>query len=504
MDFSLIFNWIRVLLRELVFSKWLVLFVYAVVSLSILGLGFIWPKTYESKGVIYADRQNIIQPLLEGSAEVTRINTNQLRVVRELIYSPRIMNEVAVNTGIVNKGADPKEIEDLANRIRAKLQVDQQGEEYIVIAYRNVEANQAYTTVSSIIDTFIRLNAESKRQESKSAYQFIDRQVKSYKEQLQKAEERLKNFNASNLDGTVETVNARISGLRTSVEEIKLDLQESVARRNELRAQLSKQSRYVAKSYKSDVYRERLLQAQSQLDTLRLSYEDTYPDIVALKHQISDLRTALNETQNSESRSNSADAGINPLYDELRSNLAEMEVEVRTRTKRLAATELLLENEYQRAQRIAAHQAELAELNRDYDVTRSIYEDMLERKEKARLSMTLDIEGQGVTYKIQDPPAFPLNPVGLRLTHFALAGLVLGGLFGVGLIVAYIVLDPRIRFSNQLSEELVSMTLGVVPHMSTPITERIWRKDMVVAGFVFFLITATYISIVVLKYIGEI
>lgn len=504
MDFSLIVAWVRVLLRELIASKTLVLLIYAVVSLSILGLGFIWPKTYESKGVIYADRQNIIQPLLQGSAEVTRINTNQLRIVRELIYSPRIMNEVAVNTKQVDAKAQAKQIEDAANSIRSRLQVNQQGDEYISISYQNAEANQAYTVVSAIIDTFIRFNAQSKRDESKSAYQFIDRQVKTYKEQLQQAERRLKEFNASNLDGTVETVNARISALRTNIEEIKLDLQESLAQRNELRAQLSKQGRYVAKSYKSDVYRERLLQAQSQLDSLRLSYEDTYPDIVALKHQIADLQAAFKDTQNAEARNNNTEAGINPLYDELRSRLSEIEVEVRTRSQRLDATERLLENEYQRAQRIAAHQAELAELNRDYDVTREIYEDMLERKEKARLSMTLDIEGQGVTYKIQDPPAFPLSPVGLRLTHFALAGLLVGGLLGIGLIVAYIVLDPRIRFDSQLSDELAEMVLGTVPHMSTPLTERVLRKDMVFAGSAFILITGTYITIVILKYIGGI
>lgn len=501
MELSVITVWLRVLLRELYANKRLVLLVYAVISLSILTLGLFWPKTFESKGLIYADRQNIIQPLLEGSAEVTNIDPNELRVVRELIYSPKIIEAVVKRTGEPEDFSTPERLEVSANRIRASLVVAQQRQEYIRIAFKDANAAKAYRVVSSVIENFISSNAETKRRESKEAYQFIDRQVKSYKTQLQQAENRLKEFNSTNLDGTTETVNSRIADLRTKIEEIKLDLQEAVARRNEVRSQLQKQSRYVAKSYKSDVYRERLLQAQSELDNLRLSYEDTYPDIVALKHQIADLRKAFDDTQNSEA-AEASDAGINPLYDELRSRLAEIEVDVRTRSKRLEATEALLAEEYKRAKRIAAHQAELAELNRDYDVTRGIYEDMLERKEKARLSMTLDVEGQGVSYKIQDPPAYPLIPVGLRFVHFVLVGLVVGGLIAVGVIVAYVIVDPRIRFDSGMPEELEHLYLGTVPHMSTSISERMKRKDIILAMLAFVLITATYVGIVVLKYIG--
>src|SRR5690625_7848949 len=82
----------------------------------------------------------------------------------------------------------------------------------------------------------------------------------------------------------------------------------------------------------------------------------------------------------------------------------------------------LQEREHQRAERVAANQAELSELTRDYNVTRDVYEEMLQRKESARLSMALDVEGQGVSYQIQDPARYPTNPSGLQFIHFAEIG----------------------------------------------------------------------------------
>ncbi len=105
---------------------------------------------------------------------------------------------------------------------------------------------------------------------------------------------------------------------------------------------------------------------------------------------------------------------------------------------------------------------------------------MLEKKNAARVSMTLDLEGQGVSYRIQDPAAFPLKPVGLSFVVFAILGPILGFLFPIGLLIAFVVVDPHIRSSRLLQAQLpddIEM-LGVIPHYSTPLGERLLKKDM--------------------------
>lgn len=501
-------QFVKIVLKEIVQHKTKVVLCFAVVSFIVLGVGLIYPKTYETTTSVYADQQNIIKPLLAGQAAVTNIQ-DQARVVREVITSPRILNKVAELAGLVGPNNTPVEIEKVANQLRSSIGIKNIGSNFIKISYAASDPEVVFQVVTNVTNLFIKDMSETKRNESREAYLFIDKQVKSYKAQLQEAEERLKEFKASNLDGTEATVKSRITTLRAQLEEMKLDIDDSSTRSASLEAELAKESQFINKRYKTDVYRERLLAAQRNLDTLLLTYTDDYPDVVALKLQIVDIKKAMNETQEaaaetSKQGNNNSDSNLNPLYEELRSKLAEQKVELRTKQRRYAATEILLEEEFERLKRIATQQAELSELSRDYSVTKDIYEDMLERKEKARLSMTLDVEGQGVNYKIQEPAVYPLTPQGIRFLHFVLVGPILGLIAPIALLVLFVFADPRIRFADKLLEVTQAPLLGVVPHIMTPITQRMRRGDMLMLGAGFLLILIAYAAVVLARLKGYI
>jgi hypothetical protein len=119
---------------------------------------------------------------------------------------------------------------------------------------------------------------------------------------------------------------------------------------------------------------------------------------------------------------------------------------------------------------------------------------MLERKEKARLSMTLNIEGQGVTYRVQDPPLPPRKPTGLRFLHFVLLGPLLGMLVIIGFTVALVLVDPRIRFPSRL-EEIDVPFLGHVPHISTGLTKRLRKSDFILVAVSSLLILSLYVCL---------
>src|SRR5690606_23255452 len=171
----------------------------------------------------------------------------------------------------------------------------------------------------------------------------------------------------------------------------------------------------------------------------------------------------------------------NPLYEELRKQLQAADVDLRGQKRRMQSLTHLQEQEFERAQRVAANQAEMSELTRDYNVTRGVYEDMLQRKEAARLSMSLDIEGQGVTYRIQEPATFPLKPTGLYFIHFAFIGPFIGLFLPLGWILLYVMLAPHIRSARILQKQLpVDIELlGVIPHYNSPLGERLLRKDVI-------------------------
>jgi polysaccharide chain length determinant protein (PEP-CTERM system associated) len=459
-------------------------------------LGFVWPKVYQASAIVYADEQNIIKPLLAGQAEVTRLDVDQLAVVRERLSSPAVLGQALLDTKQVASLDDKYALDPKIHDLQGGISVEEAGKNHFRISYKSKDQQKAFSMATAVVNAFVRDSAQSKRQESREAFLFIDNQVKTYKSQLQEAEDRLKTFRSDNPGGNDESTSRRISDLRSSVESLNIELQTARTRRDGLAQQLSHENQSIARQYKSDVYRDALAKAQSQLDTLRLSYQETYPDIVALKQQIEDLKQAI-ERANSEPVSDTAQyTASNPVYQKLKSDLAEAEVAVHTLEMRVESTRKLIGEEHGQSKENAEFQAKLAELTRDYNVTKSIYEDMLERREKARLSMALDVQGQGVTYKIKEPPVYPRRPVGLRFMHFFLAAPLLGILAPIGLIVAYIQLDPHIRFSERLRDSLPEAVpvLSVLPHYETSFERNVGRGQWMHVMIVGIIVLVIYIA----------
>ena len=480
MDVSTFLKYASIILRESWQRKFLSVCVFFVVSTAVLLIGIVWPVKFEVSTTIFADNQNILKPLLQNQAAQSRIQ-DQSRIVRDVMHSPRILQKVVEQTMDVSEFESAQDMGAAINGIRNRLVIQGLGSSYIKISYTDNSPEQAYDVLNKVTDMFIRDSSEGQRSESREAFLFIDNQVKQYKEQLINAEENLKQFRSANFDGRDGDVDGSINRIRNEIDALKISIDEDLTKIRSLEGQLAKESEFSTQKFKADVYSDRLLELESRLNTMLLSYKENHPDVITLRYQIDDVKNAIREAKSDQStKEEQDDVSLNPLYQELRSKLASSQVDLQAKRRRIDALNNLLENEYDRRKRIAERAAEEAELTRDYNVTKKIYEDMLERKEKARLSMTLNVEGQGVSYRVQEPAIFPLNPKGLTFIHFVLLGPFAGVGAVLGLFLAYILIDRRIRNPADLHQIEGVKTLAVVPHILTPVSQRLFRVDMFV------------------------
>lgn len=508
MPTSLIQEWINAILKELNLHKGKAVLCFAVITSLVVTVGIFWPKRFESAAIIFADDQNIIKPLLAGQAEVTKLNEgDQLQVVQQRVFSDELMKQVLVEAKMI----DPAKLEDryatqpLVRGIAGRLKVEGAGKNHVRFSFRDEDRNKAYAIASAVTNVFIRDTARTKREESSEAFKFINNQATTYKEQLQAAEDRLKDFKSKNPGSSEDSIVRRMSDLRTSTETLTLELQVARARRDELRQQIAHEKQFIAQSYKADVYRNAMAQAQSKLDTLRLSYQETYPDIVALKQQIEDLRRSISQAEGApQSNDQEGTSSSNPVYQKLKTELSDAEVSVKTLELKVESARRMLSSETENTKDNAEYQAQLAELTRDYTVTKGIYEDLLARKERARMSVALDVQGQGLNYRIKEPALYPTAPVGVRFVHFFLAAPLIGIALPLALIVAYIQLDPRIRFTESVQAVLpasVSLMI-VVPHMATQLERRANRADWGYLAVFVGLILLAYVIVAVVRLSG--
>lgn len=480
MDKAFLKDIVTALRAELIrFRYWYVL-LFVLISFSFIGIGMLWPKTYTTSAVLFADVTNIIEPLLKGQAEVTKIDRSEQ--ASEVIYTSKNMVAAAISAGLISKDTPEAQQDRLVRQMRSEITIRRErNNNHFTVSYEANNPDRSFELLNAIINVFIEDTARKKRDESVGAYNFIDAQVQTYRKQLESAEEKLKEFNAKNTDGSEQAVSARIASLRQEIETLKITIEETQARVNSIQRQLGNEGEYLQAKGKIDEMRQRRAALNAQLEQLLLGYEESYPDIVSLRAQVTELDDAIAKLQSSGEVFGNSEKVENPLYEELRKQLAEAEVNVLSQKRRMQSLLALQEQEFERQTRIAANQAQLSELTRDYNVTKNVYEEMLQRKEAARLSMTLDIEGQGVSYRIQEPAAFPLKPSGILFIHFAILGPILGLLMPLGLIVMYVLLDPHFRSARALQRQLPPDVelIGVVPHYRSPLSERLFKKDMV-------------------------
>lgn len=462
------------------FRNWVV-FLFLGISFALLGLGLIWPKTYTTNAVLFADVTNIIEPLLKGSAEVTKIDRSEQ--ASEIIYTRPSMLAAAKQAGLVTKSTPDEQQDRIIKQIRSNVSIKRErNNNHFQVSYTAENPDRSFEVLNAIINVFIEDTARKKREESVGAYNFIDAQVQTYKKQLELAEEKLKEFNARNTDGSEASVNERITSLRQEMETLKINIEETQARINSIKQQLGNEGQYLQAKGQLDEMKKRRQVLSTQLEQLLLSYQEGYPDIISIRAQIAEVDASIDKLQANGDIYGNSDKVENPLYEELRKQLSEADVSLRSQKRRMESLTSLQNEEFERQQRIAANQAELSELTRDYDVTRKVYEEMLQRKEAARLSMTLDIEGQGVSYRIQEPASFPLMPSGLHFIHFAIIGPILGFLIPFGLLVLYVMFDPHFRSARMLQKQMPPEIelIGVIPHFKSPLGERLLKKDMII------------------------
>jgi polysaccharide chain length determinant protein (PEP-CTERM system associated) len=496
MDTLYIKDLLIALKSELIRFRVFCVLLFIVVSAAILFVGSQWPKNYTTSAVLYADVTNIIGSLLEGRAQVTEIDRSDQ--AREIIYTRRVMETVAKKVGLITDTSNADHIERTIRNLRANLVVKSESNKHFRISFTSSDPDLSFEILNLITTVFIEDTARKKREESLSAYNFIDAQVQTYKRQLEMAEQKLKEFSSGNLDGTEATVMSRIAQLRTEIESLRITIDETQSRVTTLQQQLGSEGQYQQSKGQVDTLRQRRQVLSGQLEQLLLSYQEGYPDVISLRAQIAELDAAIGEAQMEGEVYTNSDTVENPLYEELRKQLSVAEVELRAQKRRMQSLIHLQEQEHERAQRVASNQAELSDLTRDYNVTRDVYEEMLQRKESARLSMTLDIEGQGVSYRIQEPATFPLYPSGITFKHFVVIGPILGVLAPFGLLLLYVMLDPHIRSARILQQRIPGVDIvGDIPHYNSPLGERLLRKDIVILAILCCLFMGAYVAVAI-------
>jgi len=192
MDIQFIIDTLRAVKLELYRHRLAAVIIFMVVTAGVLTLGYITPKSYTAQAVLYADQSNILQPLLQGKAELTQLD--RINEARELMQSRSFLEQVALDNGLIRGGETDAVQNGKISDLRKQVGIRVSNRNFLELSYTSGSPNESFQVLSTVLNRFIERTLRKKRSESQGAFEFIDSQVKTYQRQLEEAEQRLKEF----------------------------------------------------------------------------------------------------------------------------------------------------------------------------------------------------------------------------------------------------------------------------------------------------------------------
>lgn len=418
------------------------------------------PNRYTSTAQIYIDTKSLLGPLMQGLAVEQDIDA-QVDVVRRTLLSRPNMQDLARATDLDLRADTPIELDRLLQELSQQIQLETRGPELFRISYTSTSPQLSQSVVSSLLNIFIEKNLGASQSDADKARQFLDQQIARYERDLQEAEQAVADFkreHAGELGGS-ERALRQIEQQTTALQGMQEELSSLTWSRNQLRMQLAETPEYntTRTAGVASVQAQQLNEARQRLSNLLLTYTDKHPDVIATRNLIERL-----EQQGGGGSGGGTVRERNPEHESLASELARVEGQIQ-------AVEMRIENAKQRmdelekvVQETPEAEAQLTQLTRDYDIIRRNYEQLISRRESARMARDMKTDTSSVEFRIVEPPIVPVSPSGPPHGLYMAAVLCAGLGAGVALALLRLQLSGGFQTSEDLAQAFGLPVLGSI------------------------------------------
>ncbi len=475
---------------------WVVAVVGAVVVMKI-------PDQYEASARIYVDTDSILKPLMSGLTVQPNVEQQIAMLSRTLISRPNLEKLIRM-ADLDLKSAGRNDQELLIQKLNEGIRISTAGGLNLYsMSFRDAEPERAKRVIQSMVSIFVESGLGSSRKDTDAAKTFLNEQIKTFETKLEESEARMKEFRLRNIavqsaDG--KDAASRLTEANSQLEQAKLQLREAENARDAARQQLK-----MERGQGSDVAMQGILQESSinvstpeldgrinelrrNLDALLQRYTERHPDVLTTKRLLSDLEeqrkreaAELRKAAMAQAAAGGGAGGAasSLAAQELSRVLASSEIQIaalRARVAEFTARAAAAREAMKSAPQI---EAEAAQLNRDYEITKKNYEDLVARRQSAVMSGELDVASGVAEFRLIDPPRVspkPVSPNRMLLLPVVLVLAVAGGVF---FAFAASQLRPTFATPEDLRKQTGLPLLGIVTLLRTEEDRRRDRMSFV-------------------------
>jgi polysaccharide chain length determinant protein (PEP-CTERM system associated) len=353
------------------------------------------PSVYQSWAQIYVNKETPTAAAA-GNNSLVGENYGSTYVVQKTMLNDQNLAKVVARLYPATAKKGGTVLQGAINNIRQRTDITpDDGDGFIAIQYRANNAIEARDVTQALLDQFIASNEGRNREGLDQAAKFLDEQVALYQQKLRDADQALAAFRQKH--GVIAEASPQAGAASVDVARARANY-DAVLRANG----------------SSGPDASEIESLKGRLASLRLQYTDDYPDVVTVKHQLDQLLAA---------RANAAAQNSSGAVQAARAQLLSAEGHMRSYQPKALDAASPLATEY-------------AELKQNETTLRTSYQELLSRRNEAKISQAVYTGADAGKYQVTNRPAIPASPIGPnRSLYLTLAALVAAGL---GLAAAYI------------------------------------------------------------------
>lgn len=424
------------------------------------------PNKYESNAKVYADTKSLLKPLLQGMA-VHGDSDEEIRVMAQNLLSRPNLEKIAQQSGLHVKYVTPESYEIFLVNFQQKISLTgSKKQNLFTISYQDEDPKMAKRVVELTLQSLVDATVGQSRQDNSSATDFLNEQIAEQKSKLELAERVLAQFKQQYQNVLPQRGGSyfqEVSQLKQQIEEVEMMIGEKIASLTSLQ-----NSVYSGPGENSgsmiDVrtpYDDRISQLEASLVNLEVRYTDKHPDIIEIKALLEGLFVEKNKYQK-EMLSSVAMGGFGLADQDEKSALSAASFQIASFNSELnslkARKDLLsrrLESKLLLLDEIPRIEAELTSLTRDYDTTRDLYQNLLQRRDSAELSKSMNENTSEIKFRVIEPPSEPLMPSGPPRSALYIIVFLLSVSFGFSLAFLLSQFSGSIQSREQLQQIIV-------------------------------------------------
>jgi len=489
--------------------KWYIIIPLVCSILISFGVYKVLPKVYRAATLILVQPQRVPEAYVRST--ITDPMTSRLNTIGQEILSRTRLEKVIQEFNLYPELQNKKPMEEIIDNMRKAIEVKVQNSlrddrlnerinERITnsfsISYEGKEPRTVMMVANKLASLFIEENLKVRESQAEGTSEFLSKELLNMEDQLKKKEQQIQNFKERNIgqlpqqqDANLRILERMQQQLQTTNQNLRATEDRSVLLQNQigflkkgdslqstrgLQKNLAPGSEDLGSGQLSeDPLITQLNLLKRELSSAQSKYTESHPDVIDLKKRIASLErkveAKIKAGQEGVAEDNLSasisDPATKRLLTQYTDQLNEVQLEAKRYKEEIRSLKEQIALYQKRIEETPRREQELVLLSRDYELLKSNYQSLLDKKIQAQMAENLERKQQGEQFKILDPARLPEKPFKPDRNRILLMGAIFGLMAGLGLTWFRESMDQSFHTVPEVEQYLEIPVIAVIPSL---------------------------------------